>query len=152
MKLTYPPLLAAHNMGFLQHLLFGLTSVCVSVKVLCSHKDLEQRSTKQKSCGKSFKIVLVLSYSRMPRKLQLRILQRIAHCIIKFKNVSVVSLKLLYETITKWFSVKDSVHSCTWNVSRLSESEKTLACGSSRDNIPRAWMKLSCTENNLVFL
>ena len=54
MKFTYPPLLAVHNNGFLQHLLFGLISVCVSVKVLYFHRDLEQKSTKQKSCGKSF--------------------------------------------------------------------------------------------------
>ena len=87
MKLTYPPLLAVHNIGFLQHLLFGSISVCVSVKVLYFEQDLEQKSTKQKSCGKSFKIVLVLAYGRMPRKLQLTILGRIAHFIIKFQNV-----------------------------------------------------------------
>ena len=90
MKLKYPPLLAVHNMGFFTtrtYLLFGLISECVSVKVLYFHQDLEQKSTKQKSCGKSFKIMLVLSYSRMPRKLQLRILERTDHFIIKFKNV-----------------------------------------------------------------
>ena len=50
------------------------------------HQDLEQKRTKQKSCGKSFKIVLVLAYGRMPRKLQLTILGRIAYFINGFKN------------------------------------------------------------------
>ena len=86
MKLTYPPLLAAHNIGFLQHMLFGLMSICVSVKVLYFHQDLEQKSTKQKSYGKSFKTVLVLAYVRIPRKLQLTIRGRIA---------------LFYKTITE---------------------------------------------------
>ena len=80
MKLTYPPLLAAHNIGFLQHMLFGLISIFVSVKVLYFYQDLEQKSTKQKSCGKSFKIVLVLAYGRMLRKLQLTILRE--NCVL----------------------------------------------------------------------
>ena len=87
MKLTYPPLLAVHNIGFLQYMLFGLVSICVSVKVLYFHQDLEQKSTKQKSCGKSFKIVLVLAYGRMPRKLQLTILGTIAYFINDLRNV-----------------------------------------------------------------
>ena len=85
MKLTYLPLLAVHNISFLQHLLFCLITVCV--KVLYFHQDLEQKSTKQKSCGKTFKIALVLEYGRMMRKPQLTILGRVAHFIIKFKNV-----------------------------------------------------------------
>ena len=59
MKLTYPPVLAVHNIGFLQDMLFSLISICVSVKVLYFHQDLEQKSTKQKRCRKSFTIVLV---------------------------------------------------------------------------------------------
>ena len=82
MKLTCPPLLAVRNIGFLQHLHFGRTSVCVFVKVLYIHQNLEQKITKQKSCRKSFKIVLVLAYGRMPRKLQLTILGRFAYFII----------------------------------------------------------------------
>ena len=57
------------------------------VKVLYFHQDLEQKSTKQKSCGKSFKIVLIFAYARMPRKLQLTILGRIAYFINGLKNV-----------------------------------------------------------------
>ena len=70
MKLACMPLLAVHHIGFLPHRLLGLISVCVSVEVLYFHQDLEQKSTKQKSCKKNFKIVLVLAYGRMPRKLQ----------------------------------------------------------------------------------
>ena len=54
MKLVYLPLLAVNNIGFLQHLLFGLVPVYVSVKILYF---LEQRDTKTKSYAKSFKIV-----------------------------------------------------------------------------------------------
>ena len=61
MKLIYPQLLAVHDIGFLQHMLSGLISICVPVKVLYFHQYLEQKSTKQKSCGKSFKIVSVLA-------------------------------------------------------------------------------------------
>ena len=61
MKLTYLPLMAVHNI-LLQYLLFGFISVCVPVKALCFDQDLEQKSSyKQKSCGKSLKIVLVLA-------------------------------------------------------------------------------------------
>ena len=65
---------------------FILISVYVSVKVPYFHPGLEQKRTKQKSCGKTFKIVLVLAYGRMPRKLQLTILGRIAYFINGFKN------------------------------------------------------------------
>ena len=75
MKLTYPPLLAVSID----------ISLCL-VKVPYFHQDLEQKRTKQKTCGKSFKIVLVLAYGRMPRKLQLTILGRIAYFINGFKN------------------------------------------------------------------
>ena len=54
MKLVYLPLLAVNNIGFLQHLLFGLVPVYVSVKILYF---LEKRDTKTKSYAKSFKIV-----------------------------------------------------------------------------------------------
>ena len=37
MKLVYLPLLAVNNIGFLQHLLFGLVPVYVSVKILYFH-------------------------------------------------------------------------------------------------------------------
>ena len=57
MKLVYLPLLAVNNIGFLQHLLFGLVQVYVSVKMLYFHEVLEQNNTKQKSYAKSFKIV-----------------------------------------------------------------------------------------------
>ena len=87
MKLTYSRLLAVNNIGFLQHLFFGLISVYVSVKIPYFHQDLEQKSRKQKSCGKSFKIVLVLACGGMPRKLQLTILGRIVYFINGFKNV-----------------------------------------------------------------
>ena len=57
MKLVHLPRLAVNNIGFLQHLLFGLVSVCVSVKILYFHQVLEQKNAKQKSYAKSFKIV-----------------------------------------------------------------------------------------------
>ena len=59
MKLVYLPLFADNNIrfGFLQHLLFGLVPVYVSVKILYFHQILEQKNTKQKSYAKSFKIV-----------------------------------------------------------------------------------------------
>ena len=57
MKLVYLPLLAVNNVGFLQHLLFGLVPVYVSVKILYFHQVLEQKNAKQKSYAKSFKIV-----------------------------------------------------------------------------------------------
>ena len=56
MKLANLPLLAVKNIGFLQHLLFGLVPVYVSVKILFFHQVLEQKNTK-KSYAKSFKIV-----------------------------------------------------------------------------------------------
>ena len=59
MKLIYTPLLAVHHIGFLPHRLFNLISFCVAVEVLYFHQNLEQTSTKQKSCKKSSKIVLV---------------------------------------------------------------------------------------------
>ena len=37
MKQVYLPLLAVNNIGFLQHLLFGLVPVYVSVKILYFH-------------------------------------------------------------------------------------------------------------------
>ena len=86
MKLTYPPLLTVYNISFLQHLLFRLILVYVYVKVPYFHQDLKRKSTKQKSCGKSFKIVLALAYGQMPRKLQLMIFGRIAYFINGFKN------------------------------------------------------------------
>ena len=48
MKLLYLPLLAKNNIGFLQHLLFGVVPV-TSVKILYFHQVLEQKNTKQKS-------------------------------------------------------------------------------------------------------
>ena len=53
MKLVYLPLLAVNNIGFLQHLLFGLAPVYVSVKILYFHQVLKQKNTKQKSYAKS---------------------------------------------------------------------------------------------------
>ena len=55
MELVYLPLLAVNNIGFLQHLLFGLVPVYVSV-TLYFHQALEQKNTKQKSYAKSFKL------------------------------------------------------------------------------------------------
>ena len=49
MKLVYLPLWAVNNIGFLQHLLFGLVPVYVSVQILYFHQVLEQENTKQKS-------------------------------------------------------------------------------------------------------
>ena len=46
MKLAYLPLLAVNNIGFLQHLLFGLVPVYVSVKKLYFYQVLEQKNTK----------------------------------------------------------------------------------------------------------
>ena len=40
MKLVYLPLLAVNNIRFLQHLLFGLVPVYVSVKILYFHQVL----------------------------------------------------------------------------------------------------------------
>ena len=57
MKLVYLSPLAVNNIGFLQHLPFGLVSVYVSVKILYFHQVLEPKNTKQKSYAKSFKIV-----------------------------------------------------------------------------------------------
>ena len=57
MKLVYLPHLAVNNIGFLQHLLFGLVPVYVSIKILYFRQVLEQTNTKQKSYAKSFKIV-----------------------------------------------------------------------------------------------
>ena len=57
MKLVYLQLLAVNNIGFLQHLLFSLVPIYVSVKILYFHQVLEQKNTKQKSYVKSFKIV-----------------------------------------------------------------------------------------------
>ena len=57
MKLVYLPLLAVNNIGFLQHLLYGLVPVYVSDKIIYFHQVLEQKNTKQKSHAKSFKIV-----------------------------------------------------------------------------------------------
>ena len=57
MKLVYLPLLAVNNIGFLQHLLFGLVPVHVSVKILYFHQVLEQKNAKKGSYAKSFKIL-----------------------------------------------------------------------------------------------
>ena len=57
MNPVYLPGLSANNIGFLQHLLFGLVPVYVSVKILYFHQVLEQKNTKQKSYARSFKIV-----------------------------------------------------------------------------------------------
>ena len=46
MKLAYLPHLAVNNIGFLQHLLFGLVPVYVSVKKLYFYQVLEQKNTK----------------------------------------------------------------------------------------------------------
>ena len=69
MKLVYLPHLAANNIGFLQHLLFGLVLVYMSVKIPHFHQVVEQKNTKQKNYAKSFKIVLILAYGRVPTKL-----------------------------------------------------------------------------------
>ena len=47
-KLVYLPLLTVNNIGFLQHMLFGLVLVYVSVKILYFHQVLEQKNTKEK--------------------------------------------------------------------------------------------------------
>ena len=52
MKLVYLPLLEVNNIGFLQHLLFGLLPVYVSVKILYFHQVLEQKNTTKKLCEK----------------------------------------------------------------------------------------------------
>ena len=57
MKLVCLPFLAVNNIGFVQHLLFSLVPVYVSVKTLYFNQVLEQKNTKQKSYAKSFKIV-----------------------------------------------------------------------------------------------
>ena len=57
MKLVYLPPLAVNNIGFLQHLLFGLVPVYASVKIVYFHQVLAQKNTKQKSYVKSPKIV-----------------------------------------------------------------------------------------------
>ena len=87
MKLVYHfwPLI---NIGFLQHLLFGLVPVNVSVKILYFHQVLEQKNTKQKSYAKSFKIEQILAYGRMPTMLKLTILGRIAYFINALKSVN----------------------------------------------------------------
>ena len=54
MKLVYLPLLAVNNIGFLQHLLYGLIPVYVSVKILYFHQVLEQKNTKQKKLCEKF--------------------------------------------------------------------------------------------------
>ena len=51
--------MAVNNIGFLQHLLFGLVPFYVSVKILYFHQVLEQKNTKQKSYAKSFTIACV---------------------------------------------------------------------------------------------
>ena len=57
MKLLYLPHLAVNDIGLLQHLLFGLVPVHVSVRILYFHQVLEQKNTKQKNYAKSIKIV-----------------------------------------------------------------------------------------------
>ena len=57
MNLVSLPLLAVNNIGFLQHPLFGLVPVYVSVEILYFHQALEQKNTKQKRYAKSFEIV-----------------------------------------------------------------------------------------------
>ena len=56
MKLTYPPLLAFHEVGFLQHMLFGSILICVAVKGLYFHQDLEQKNKNKKVMGKVLKL------------------------------------------------------------------------------------------------
>ena len=46
MKFVYLPLLAVSNIGFLQHLLFGLVPVYASVDILYFHKVTEQKNAK----------------------------------------------------------------------------------------------------------
>ena len=50
MKLVY------HNIGHLQHLLFGLVPVYVSVKNLYFYQVLEQKNTKQTRYAKILKL------------------------------------------------------------------------------------------------
>ena len=57
MKVVYFLLLAVNNIGFLQHLRFGLVPIYVPVKILYFPQVLEQNNTKQKGYAKSFKIV-----------------------------------------------------------------------------------------------
>ena len=58
MKLVYLPLLAVNNIGFLQHLLFGLAPVYVSVKILYFSPSFRAKEHKTKKVyAKSFKIV-----------------------------------------------------------------------------------------------
>ena len=83
MKLAY-----INNIGFLQHLLFGLVPVYVSVKIQYFYQVLEQKNRKQKSYAKSFKIVQILAYGRMPTKLKLTILGRVAYFINGIKSVN----------------------------------------------------------------
>ena len=56
MKLVYLPLLAVNNIGFLQHLLFGLVPVYVFVKKLYFYQVLEQKNSKQKVMRKVLKL------------------------------------------------------------------------------------------------
>ena len=62
MNMGPPPIIdlpapLVNNISFLQHLLFSLVPVYVSVKILYFHQVLEQKNAKQKSYAKSFKIV-----------------------------------------------------------------------------------------------
>ena len=60
MKLTYPPLLAFHEVVFLQHMLFGSILICVAVKGLYFHQDLEQKNKNKKVVGKVLKLCFSL--------------------------------------------------------------------------------------------
>ena len=88
MKLIYLPLLAVQKIGFLQPLLFGFIPVYVSVKILHFYQVLERNYAKQKSYGKSFKIVLSLAYDRMPTKSELTNLGRISYLINDLNSVN----------------------------------------------------------------
>ena len=56
MKLVYLQVLAVNKIGFLQHLLFGLVPVYVSVKILYFHQVLAQKTQNKKVMRKVLKL------------------------------------------------------------------------------------------------
>ena len=54
--LVYTTTLAVNNIGFLEHLIFGLVPVYVYVKILYFHQILEQKNTNKKVMQKVLKL------------------------------------------------------------------------------------------------
>ena len=61
-KLVYLPLLAIYNISFLQHLLFSLTPVCVSVKILDTFSpSFGVKQCKTKTLWERFVLIFIRS-------------------------------------------------------------------------------------------